>query len=124
MVQQQAKANSSHIRRSDSWNVPNYQIDEALWADYRRYDKSAVTEKFLRHYLPGLALLVELNTVPDLGRESVRTKIISGRDRREGRFGQKTSTQTTPAYAKTLLRLTSKPGKGKRELCSALERSR
>lgn len=27
------------------------EIDEALWAAYRRYDKSAVTQNLLRRYL-------------------------------------------------------------------------
>src|SRR4029077_18248203 len=78
---QQAKANSSRVRRPYSRSAPDYQIDEALWAAYRRCDRRAVTEKLLRHYLPGLALIPELNAAPDPGRESVRNEIISGRDR-------------------------------------------
>src|SRR5213083_901830 len=29
----------------------DHEIDEALWAAYRRYDKSAVTQNLLRRYL-------------------------------------------------------------------------
>jgi hypothetical protein len=32
-------------------HLSNNEIDEALWAAYRRYDKSAVTQKLLRRYL-------------------------------------------------------------------------
>jgi hypothetical protein len=32
-------------------HLSNNEIDEALWAAYRRYDKSAVMEKLLRRYL-------------------------------------------------------------------------
>jgi hypothetical protein len=105
-------------------SISDYKIDEALWAAYRRYDKSAVTAKLLRHYLAESAFIPDPNTAPDSAREFVLNKIISGRDRSEGHSGQKTSAQTTPAYTKALPRLTSKPGKGERHLCSALKRSR
>ena len=65
MAFQQAKVNFSCVRRAHSQSPPDYQIDEALWAAYRRYDKSAVTEKLLRHYLPGLARIRELNAAGD-----------------------------------------------------------
>ena len=118
---QQAKANSSRVRWPHSRSAPGYQIDEALWAAYRRYDRRAVTEKLLRHYLPGLALIPELNADPDPGRESVRNEIISGRDRSESRSGDKKCTQTTHLRGKNLLLLTSKPGNDKHEFRSGLK---
>jgi hypothetical protein len=32
----------------------DYEIDDALWAAYRRYDKAGVTENLLYRYLPVL----------------------------------------------------------------------
>ena len=117
----QLKANSSRVRRPHSQSASAYQIDEVLWAAYRRYDRSALTEKLLRHYLPGLALMPELNASRDPGRESACSEFIAGRS--ESRSGQKTCTQTTHTHGKNLLRLTSKPGKDKHELCSRLKTS-
>lgn len=53
-----SKLNSSRVRPPLSQSVPEHEIDEALWAAYRRYDKSAVTEALLRRYLPGLTSAV------------------------------------------------------------------
>jgi hypothetical protein len=53
MALQQAKGNSSRARRPRSRSASDYEIDEALRAAYRRYDRSAETEKVLRHCLPG-----------------------------------------------------------------------
>jgi hypothetical protein len=105
----QLKANSSRVRRPHSQSATAYQIDEALWAAYRRYDRSALTEKLLRHYLPALALMPELNASRDPGRESACSESIAGRS--ESRSGQKTCTQTTHTHAKNLLRLTSNVAK-------------
>lgn len=123
MALHRTRANSRRVRRPIPRSISDYKIDEALWAAYRRYDKGAVTAKLLRHYPAEAALIPDLNTAPDSGRESVLNKIISGRDRNEGHSGQKTSTQTTPAYTKTLPRLASKPGKDERHLCSPLKGS-
>jgi hypothetical protein len=110
----QLKANSSRVRRPHSQSASAYQIDEVLWAAYRRYDRSALTEKLLRHYLPGLALMPELSASRDPGRESACSEFIAGRS--ESRSGHRTCTQTTSTHAKHLLRLTSKPGKDKHEI--------
>ena len=118
---QQAKANSSRVRRPHSRSAPGYQIDEALWAAYRRYDRSAVTEKLLRHYLPGVALIPELNAAPDPGGESVRNEIISGRDRSENRSRRGKCPQTTHPHGKNLLLLTNKPGNDKHGFRSGLK---
>src|SRR4029077_15173737 len=45
------KSKSSRVRAPDPQSVPDCEIDEALWAAYRRYDKSAVTKQLLRRYL-------------------------------------------------------------------------
>jgi len=45
------KSNSSRVRAPDLQNAADCEIDEALWAAYRRYDKSAVTKQLLRRYL-------------------------------------------------------------------------
>jgi hypothetical protein len=94
MALEQAKANPSRVTQPHSRSAPDYQIDEALWAAYRRYDKSAVTEKLLRRYLPGLASILELNGTPDPGRKSVRNEMNSGRERSENRSGRKNFNQT------------------------------
>jgi hypothetical protein len=121
MALQQAKGNSSRARRPHSRSASDYQIDEAPRAAYRRYERSAETEKVLRHCPPGLARIPEPTAAPDSGRESVRNKIISRRYRSESSFGQKTSSQITPTHAKHLLRPTSKPGKDKHEASSGLK---
>jgi hypothetical protein len=124
MAFQQAKANFSCVRRAHSQSPPDYQIDEALWAAYRRYDKSAVTEKLLRHYLPGLARIRELNAAGDRGRESVRDEITSTDDLRDSRSGGQKCTQANRTRGKNILRVISKPGKGKHEHASGLKASR
>jgi len=45
------KSNSSRPRLPDSRTAAECEIDEALWAAYRRSDKSAVTKQLLRRYL-------------------------------------------------------------------------
>jgi hypothetical protein len=44
-------SNSSRARLADSPSPADSDVDEALWAAYRRYDKSAVTKQLLRRYL-------------------------------------------------------------------------
>jgi hypothetical protein len=119
MAFQQAKANFSCIRRTHLRSPPDYQVDEALWAAYRRYDKSAVTEKLLRHYLPGLARIRGLNAAGD----RVRNEITSTRDHSDSRSGGKKCTQANRTRGKNLLRLISKPGKDKHEHGSGLKTS-
>lgn len=41
----------AHISGGDKRSASDHEIDEALWAAYRRYDKSAVTQNLLRRYL-------------------------------------------------------------------------
>jgi len=120
MALQQAKANSSRVRRPQSRSAPDYRIDEALWAAYRRYDRSAVTEKLLRKYLR-LARIRGLNAAGDPGRESVRSEIISGHgfsDSRQEVYSSQSNTW------ENLLRLISKLGKDKQEHGSGLKTSR
>lgn len=45
------KSNFSRPRLPDSRSAADCEIDEALWAAYRRSDKSAVTKQLLRRYL-------------------------------------------------------------------------
>lgn len=45
------KSNSSRVRTPDPQSAADCEIDEALWAAYRRSDKSAVTKQLLRRYL-------------------------------------------------------------------------
>jgi len=45
------KSKSSRISAPDPQSAADCEIDEALWAAYRRYDKSAVTKQLLRRYL-------------------------------------------------------------------------
>jgi hypothetical protein len=45
------KSNSSRVRAPDRQSAADCEIDEALWAAYRRSDKSAVTKQLLRRYL-------------------------------------------------------------------------
>ena len=124
MALQQVKANSSRVRQPQSRSAPDYRIDEALWAAYGRCDKSAVTEKLLRHYLPGLARIRGLNAAGDPGHESVRNEIISAHDLSDSRSGGKKCTQANRTRGKNLLRLISKPGKDKHEHGSGLKTSR
>lgn len=121
MALQQAKGNSSPSRQPRSRGASDYHIDETLRAAYRGYDRGVETEKVRRHFLPGLARIPEPNAAPDAGRESVLNAIISGRDRSESSFGQKTTGQITPTHAKHLLRPASKPGKDKQEASSGLK---
>ena len=51
MARVQPKSNPPHVKPSHPHPTPDYETDEALWAAYRRYDKSAVTAKLLRRYL-------------------------------------------------------------------------
>ena len=44
--------NYSYMRTRDA---VAYEIDEALWEAYRRYDKSAVMNRLISRYLPALA---------------------------------------------------------------------
>jgi len=44
--------NNFYMRRRDT---TGYEIDEALWEAYRRYDKSAVMNRLISRYLPALA---------------------------------------------------------------------
>jgi len=45
------KSNSSRVRTPHPQSAADCEIDEALWAAYRRSDKSAVTKQLLRRYL-------------------------------------------------------------------------
>jgi hypothetical protein len=45
------KSKSSRVRALDPQSAADCEIDEALWAAYRRDDKSAVTKQLLRRYL-------------------------------------------------------------------------
>ena len=45
------KPSLPHVRAGRPRRTSDQEIDEALWAAYRRYDKSAVTENLLRRYL-------------------------------------------------------------------------
>ena len=38
-------------------NSAAYNVDEALWDAYRRYDKTAVMERLISRYLPALAFV-------------------------------------------------------------------
>jgi hypothetical protein len=44
------KSKSSRVMPRSARRAPDYDVEEALWAAYRRYDKTAVTEKLLRRY--------------------------------------------------------------------------
>ena len=48
------KSNSSRVRTPHPQSAADCEIDGALWAAYRRYDKSAVTKQLLRRYLTTL----------------------------------------------------------------------
>jgi hypothetical protein len=45
------KPSLAHVTARHSRSALDQEIDEALWAVYRRYDKSAVTQNLLRRYL-------------------------------------------------------------------------
>ncbi|PYJ28067.1 MAG: hypothetical protein DME80_07415 [Verrucomicrobia bacterium] len=45
------KPSLAHVRARHPRSAFDHEIDEALWAAYRRYDKSAVTQNLLRRYL-------------------------------------------------------------------------
>jgi hypothetical protein len=45
------KSNSSRVRTPHPQSAADCEIDEALGAAYRRYDKGAVTKQLLRRYL-------------------------------------------------------------------------
>jgi len=45
------KPSLTHVRARHPRSAFDHEIDEALWAAYRRYDKSAVTQNLLRRYL-------------------------------------------------------------------------
>jgi hypothetical protein len=45
------KSNLADVTARHSRSALDQEIDEALWAAYRRYDKSAVTQNLLRRYL-------------------------------------------------------------------------
>ena len=47
----QPKSNLTRLRGRHARSASEHEIDEALWAAYRRYDKSAVTQNLLRRYL-------------------------------------------------------------------------
>jgi hypothetical protein len=51
MARVRPKSNPPHVKPSHPNRTPDCETDEALWAAYRRYDKSAVTAKLLRRYL-------------------------------------------------------------------------
>lgn len=45
------KSSLARLRGRRTRSASEHEIDEALWAAYRRYDKSAVTQNLLRRYL-------------------------------------------------------------------------
>jgi hypothetical protein len=45
------KPSLAHVSTRHPQSALDHEIDEALWAAYRRYDKSAVTQNLLRRYL-------------------------------------------------------------------------
>jgi hypothetical protein len=51
MARVRPKSNPPHVKPSHPHRTPDYETDEALWAAYRRYDKSAVAAKLLHRYL-------------------------------------------------------------------------
>jgi hypothetical protein len=54
--------------------IDDHDIDEALWAAYRCYDKSAVTENLLHRYIPELTFIPNVSAVRDAVRETGRPK--------------------------------------------------
>jgi hypothetical protein len=51
MARVRPQSNPQQVKLSHPHRTSDYETDEALWAAYRRYDKSAVTAKLLRRYL-------------------------------------------------------------------------
>jgi len=51
MARVRPKLTPPDVKPSHPNPTPDYETDEALWAAYRRFDKSAVTAKLLRRYL-------------------------------------------------------------------------
>jgi hypothetical protein len=45
------KPSLAHVKAHHPLSAFDQEIDEALWAAYRRYDKRAVTQNLLRRYL-------------------------------------------------------------------------
>jgi hypothetical protein len=45
------KSSLARLRGRHTRTASEHEIDEALWAAYRRYDKTAVTQNLLRRYL-------------------------------------------------------------------------
>jgi hypothetical protein len=61
MARVRPKSNPQQVKSSHPHPTPDYETDEALWAAYRRYDKSAVTAKLLRRYLRGAKAVRQKN---------------------------------------------------------------
>ncbi|HEX4484782.1 MAG TPA: hypothetical protein VH088_00855 [Terriglobales bacterium] len=61
MARMRPKSNSPHVKPSYPHRTPDRETDEALWAAYRRHDKSAVTAKLLRRYLTGAKAVRQKN---------------------------------------------------------------
>jgi hypothetical protein len=55
-------------------NTAAYEIDEALWEAYRRYDKSAVMERLIARYLSGLAVLAKARSTFNRAHKSSRNQ--------------------------------------------------
>lgn len=58
-------------------SIRNQDVDEALWAAYRCYDKSAVTENLLRRYLADLIVVPNAGAARDAVRKSFRNETTS-----------------------------------------------
>jgi hypothetical protein len=56
--------NSWRLRTPDSLSVADCELDEALWAAYRRYDKAAVMNQLLDRYLPPVTAVAYSNYAP------------------------------------------------------------
>jgi len=65
------KSNSSRPRLPDSRSAADCEIDEALWAAYRRSDKSAVTKQLLRRYLMTATAAGTERNLPSLGHSEI-----------------------------------------------------
>ena len=61
MARVRPQSKPAHVKPSYPHPTPDYETDEALWAAYRRYDKSAVTAKLLRRYLRGAKAVRQKN---------------------------------------------------------------
>ena len=61
MARVRPKSTPLDVKPNHPNRTPDYETDEALWAAYRRYDKSAVTAKLLRRYLRGAKAQKNLN---------------------------------------------------------------